>query len=239
MKERDPVSFLKFSDWINKNEHRDKDWIVVGRFQRGRDEDFATFSALIDNEPGKIAGVLKNKKWEVRVAEFGKPYLAPCLESNGVCFYFGTQEVINQVTFETFTIYRDFQGRYPSKIDIIQNFILYYNLYFNSKEKIYVDPQRGASVVKYINDLFVKVKTNYLKDYLRARDLALIRFHDHHRFVPGSLNEILGKEQEKIEVIEEDKALFVSISNAVVSGANGAYQKVIFSRLMGKDIIYP
>src|SRR5208282_5916809 len=85
----------------------------------------------------------------------------------------------NGVEFEPFTIFRSFHTTHETRTEIIQNFVLYHNLYWDDAAQKFLDTLKDEAVIEYITANHVRIKTTYLKDYLAARKMILVRFHDH------------------------------------------------------------
>jgi hypothetical protein len=228
----DNGAFLRFDDWIAAKTHLRKDWITVGRFDDFSHNSFGTFSVLAPNESETIKKILAGWSWE-QSSDFGKPYFSMHYPSKKISFHLGDKEERNGISFEAFTILREFYSAAPSRVDVIQSFMFYHGLCCDSQNDRCIEPISEEEVIKYVNPCFVNIKTHYIRDYLAARNMILVRYHDHRRLVNRSFSEIVEKEKEEIEVIEEDRRFYIVISQGLDRTAE------TFSRLLGKDIVYP
>lgn len=226
------VAFLRFEDWISSEEHLRRDWIVVARFDDFSEDSFGTFSALAPNDPKIIQEILSSWSWNLST-DFGRPYFSKHYPSKKISFHLGDKEKKNGIPFEAFTILREFYSAAPSRVDIAQSFVFYHGLCYDAHKGRYVEPISEDEVIKYVNPCFVIVKAPYIRDYLAARNMVLVRYHDHRRLVNRPSNEIIGKEKEEVEIIEKDRHFFIVIGTGFDRTAE------TFSRLLGKDMVYP
>ncbi len=221
--------FLSFEDWVSLKEHLKADWIVVGQWDKpGGSEMKATFSALTRDIKGTLGSILTSFDWDVST-DLGKPHFHKV--GKDVVLDRGDRDSFNGVTFEAFTIYRDFHEVFDSRLDITQDFILYHNLHYDLDQETLSDPLKEEDVVKWQGPLTVLVKPDYLKEYLAARRMVLVRFHDHRRFVKQSVQAAIGKESDNIRIKNDDRNYEIHIGTL---NGNGT-----FSRLLGKDVILP
>lgn len=228
-----PQLYLKFDDWVKSNSHLNKDWIVVSRFDSSLPDSFGTFSVLIPNNQKDIDSILSNWSWDAS-SDFGKPFFSKDFRSEKISFNLGSNKVENDVPIEPFTVLQEFYSAAPSRVDVVQNFVLYHNLYFDFDKKQYVEPISDQSVIRYLNDpCFITIKTSFLRDYLAARNMALLRLHDHRRLVKKSIDDLFGKKREDIQIEDNDRHFMIMI----VPGVDRNVETM--SRLLGKDIIYP
>jgi hypothetical protein len=226
------VEFLRFKDWIESNEHLRSDWITVARDDKPSVADSrGTFSALIRNTDHDSQTVLANFEWNVD-SDFGQPFFG---RSEGVITLdLGDKHLDNGVEFTPFTILRSFHTTHEGRAEIVQNFVLYHNLYWDSTAQKFLDPITNDAVIDYVAPKFVRIKTTHLKDYLAARKMMLVRFHDHRRFVKEDVAKILGQQSEEFTVRNRESHYGIYIGTLGLGQENEA-----FSRLLGKDLVRP
>lgn len=226
-------SFLKFEDWVKSKSHLNKDWITVSRFDSSVPNSFGTYSVLIPNYQKNFDSILSDWGWDAS-SDFGKPYFSKNLSLDKISFDLGNKKVENDIPFEPFTILQEFYSAAPSRVDVVQNFILYHGLYFDFDKKQYLEPISDQAVILYANDpCFVSIKTSFLRDYLAARNMALVRFHDNRRLVKKSIDDLFGKNREDIQIEDTDRHFMIMIAPGIDRNTE------TISRLLGKDIIHP
>lgn len=192
------LEFLKFEDWISKREFEDKAWIVVARLTiKAGDTDLFTTSALAKaTSKDKLQQILSKPDWETPL-EFGRPRFVRGIRSERISLELGTAERINGILFEPFTIHRQFHGIQPPRFEVVQNFFLYHNLYPAAGESVYrklnADGEEfDVIAVQQTREGYeVKVKAKFLREYLAARRMILVRQHDHRRFSQQSLESVV------------------------------------------------
>jgi hypothetical protein len=225
-----PKQFLAFKDWLESSEHRRDDWIVVARLDKSDvQENRGTFSALLRNSDQDANTILGSFGWDIDT-DLGHPFFMKSGGAGKITFELGT-ESSNDVTLEAFTISRYFHGAFESRIEIVQNFILYHELYYDSKTGKFINPITDDVVIDYVGPQHIRIRTTYLRDYLAARNMMLVRFHDHRRFLKNDVKEVLGKDSDELVVRTNDSHYRVYLGK-LVDGET-------FSRLLGKDIVKP
>lgn len=235
------IQFLKFEDWqkeLAKNRLKDL-WITVFEHHKETNEDYNTFCGLVANEKSFIQKILENFTWEVQIG-FGHPTF--WWEGfNGAIHYdrFGN---FSEILFEPLVIYRSFYGRWENYVELSEEFRLYHNLYHNNRRNEFIFLSKSGeedTVVKIEKtgaNLKVEIKVRYLRDFLAAKSMVLVRFHDHRRFSQNDLTRKLGKEIIEIKKIEENFCFDVTINpkpDFLLSN------KKCYSTFLGKDILPP
>jgi hypothetical protein len=226
------LEFLRFKDWIESNEHLRSDWITVARDDKPSVADSrGTFSALIRNTDHDSQTVLASFEWNVD-SDFGQPFFS---RSEGVTtLNLGDRHLDKGVEFTPFTILRSFHTAHEGRAEIVQNFVLYHNLYWDPAAQKFLDSLKDEVVIEYVAARYVRIKTTYLKDYLAARKMILVRFHDHRRFVKKDVAKILGKESEGSTIRNKDMHYLIYIGKLGLT-----LEDETFSRLLGKDFVRP
>ena len=230
MAESDDKSFLYFEDITGKYDDP-SGWITVSRVASGGDRDSRyLFSALASNNSTAYTHLFSTPEWDVQL-DSGYPYFGGC---ENIEFSLGNKFSNSNIGIESFMIYRTFHDLFPDTFVPVQNFILYHKLIYDDKSKSYIKPISVEPVIKYVNPEYVQVRTEYLKDYLAARNMILVRFHAHERQVNRSIKDIIRKERGSIK-IKSDSHLY----NIDVYPNIFAPEQKTYSKLFGKDIIKP
>lgn len=156
----------------------------------------------IENDWGKeimvpVYGSKKDRNWDM----FFQSYLIPITEVDnqletdtydfhnsllpGVTVYgaWDSGEAVynkwcNDVEAEPFVIKRNYNGLATDSVEIVEEFRLLFNLYYNSQTKEYSDLENEVVVIKINNDDYVSVHKKYLKSYLAIKAMAIIMHID-------------------------------------------------------------
>ena len=230
------LNFLKFEDWISARD-TDVNWTTVAQSvkeKEGTDEKiYFIISILADKiEPKKI---LESEEW-FSMVEFGNPEI---WNDEGLLKYNSNNYIEkNGVKIQPFVIHRGwFHKSLDSKFEVIQDFLLFYNLYYDSKSNMFKTISKTGDeydIIKLIYEKGIKkieINTKFLKNYLAIKNKNLVRQHDHTRFTNDSIKSITGKEHE-LFYLKDDSYHF-----HLVLAENSCSSYKSFSRLLGKDII--
>lgn len=82
----------------------------------------------------------------------------------------------NDDGFEPIVITRDFDGLKPDSIEIIEEFRLLFNLYYNAQKDEYIDLSNGEeiTVVKINSSGFITIHKTYLKTFLAVKEKVML-----------------------------------------------------------------
>jgi len=237
-------SFLRFEDWqreISKDKSCDT-WVTVyevyEKSSKNRDCLYATFCALMPNKECFIKKVLNNFEWEVHKDRLGYPTFYKKEES---IYYSRYGEIYSDILFEPLVIWRYFYDIKESQIEISEEFRLYHNLYYDSRnnEFIYISKSGEEDVVvkieEELDNVRIRIKIKYLRDFLAAKSMILVRFHNHIRYFKQDLSDIPQKPYEKIEKRGERYCFEITINFQPLVNLDNK----IYSLFLGKDILYP
>ena len=220
--------FLSFNDYF-RDKQDSVGWITVAQIDsRSKPDSRFTYSVMASL--GAKHDLLNEYRFEVRHLSFGIPTFQH--SNNNVTFDTGQKYTEGQITFEPFIIRREFHGLHDATLDVIQNFILYHNLFFDDQRSAYLDVVEEEKVIEYISPSHVRISEKYLRDYLAAREMILVRYHDHRRYTAGSVLDMFGEERKEIDVTNDNH------NYHMVIGQYGMNDDA-FSMLVGKDIILP
>lgn len=171
----DTLSFLSFSDWIQINEHRSLNSMVVARSWKDESGDFYTFSALARQAaPATPKEILSKPDWEVK-PDFGQPSFFR-RGKGPVRYDRGDTHREGHLTFHPFVVMREFHGYVSGTIELIQEFVLYHNAFWNAERNEFqrVNEEDGAilSVAQIQNggdrNKLIRVDADHLKDFWGA-----------------------------------------------------------------------
>ena len=238
----DEIRFLKFEDWqkeISRSRLTDL-WITVYDFHEEDQSQYATFCCVIPNKPEFLEKVVKAFNWDIEVG-YGHPRFWQEGVS-GQIHYERFGGIPSEVPIEPLVIYRSFHGRWGGYLELSEEFRLYHNLYYDNRknEFIFLNESGEEDVVAQVRQIGegfqVHIKTKYLRDFLAAKSMVLVRFHDHRRFLAKELTDVLGKDLVIIQRNEPNFCFRIALSPKCDSllGNRGAS-----SRFLGKDILAP
>jgi len=229
MSEFNPIKFLNFEDVLYYFENPPTDWTTVSIMRyEGKDALFL-FSVLIDNTEENKQKILSSDNWEVSV-----DISTPSFYKDGESIKYNEGIAIgDDIVLTPFTMYMESYGKYPSTVDILQNFIFYHNLRKNN-EGNYVEPHDSNVVIRYGADDLIQIQTKYLRDYLAAINAILIQYFDHVRRLPNPITEIQTEER-----IETKLSKSNYVSSLVVTRDIDPFSKGSISILNGKNLIFP
>lgn len=207
-------------------------WVTV--YQSPFDQEVrraGLFCGLVPNS--SVQEVLRTYEWDIHIGDFAPSFMRFCAEktedSNLIYDRFGHHDL----GIEPLIIVRNFQGLKPASIEVIEEFRLFHNLYFESSHPKFVKfDERGdeVSVVK-LSDNFVDIRRKHLRQFLAAKDMSLAIYfeniyHSHLEF--EKLNVAQGNCVTKAE--NEVYEFFIGKWEG-----NSDYQS--FSAVLGKKII--
>ncbi|MFW9890122.1 MAG: hypothetical protein ACFFER_18215 [Candidatus Thorarchaeota archaeon] len=235
------MGFLSFNDWLAKKEYESHDWIVVARFTDSDNSDFRTFSCLASIENDSLKTLLSTEDWDIlflgNPLRFGWPEIMQ--DSNGKLHYnSGQSAIINGIEFKPFTIYHQGEDYTIHHFELVQNFLLFADAYYDSSRKRYVSYNEDKGVVAKCEEdggriVSISVNAHLLKQYLAANRSYLVRYHDHRRWAREDISSHIG-EYKKLP-IEIDLGVFELLLQRDVVWKD----KKSNSRLLGKDVIPP
>jgi len=237
----DEIEFLRFEDWqkeISKNRLNDV-WLKVYCFKREEKDIYATFCALMPNEKNLIKRVLMHPYWEISF-DYGYPGFWRG-GADGAIHYERFGRSHGEIPFEPLVLCRSFYGLRENSVELSEDFRLYHNLYYdrNKNEFIFIDKsgeEDVAAKIEKINDDFkVHIKTIYLRDFLAAKKMVLIRFYDHIRYSEKDLTKELGTDIIIYRKSEENFCYEIIIDPKSESILNWK----AFSRFLAKDMLPP
>ena len=162
--------------WLK--ERRCHEWCTVAQHhitKHGKGKlDLYTTSVLAPKGSEEI--VLKRWSWLAN-QEFGQSMIGRDLKDGGLIMYEETSKNVgqkNEVTVEPFTLTRRWGDTWPTRFELIQNFMLFYNLHPGKDcYRAVSDSGEVMDVVRTSNKeekKWIKIRTNFLQNYLAFKD---------------------------------------------------------------------
>ena len=232
---------IEFDYWL-RHRSKNESWVVVAQYDvtkvGGCEVDLFMTSVLAT--PKSRTVLLTNSQWVTR-NDFGK---IEVWEDDGQVRIEEQVETCvgksKDTRIEPFTFLRRWNDPWPHKFELIQNFILFYNLYFDAKDDKYVAVDgtgKTTVVIKIRNDTphqKIEIRTRFLRNYLACRGRVLVRQHDNRVHGDKTLAE-LGIEPFRGRRLDGSDYVFDLTMVDVGQFGEGP----VISQLIGKDLILP
>ncbi len=221
MKQYDMHDFISFI----KEKHGEENWISLYKQITSEDksENGALFCALVTKEKTPIA--MDDFGWDLTIGD-GKPCLCTSYENGKSTTNYLSS---NNESFKPLVIYREFAGIKEDYAEFNQEFCLFHNLYFDSKNSKYVafdDAGDEIDVIKFSSDE-VKVRKSYLHSFIAATQMDLLLYFELVRYF---------KEDIHIKIEEDEKSDCLCFSkHSGDSSFTSEYKS--FVRVIGKKLI--
>ena len=232
-------SMMEFDGWL-KRRSMDESWIAVAQHDAterdGWKEDLFMTSVLAP--PGSDEALLTGSSW-LAPNNFGEVEVG----ADGNRIEVQTEKRVGKngdVTIEPFTFLRLWNGTWPSRFEIIQNFMLFYNLHFNATGNKYVavdDAGETTDVVRTENEEWhekIEIRAKFLQNYLACRGLVLVRQHDHQIHSDRTLAELGIESFRGRRLDSSDYAFELTVVDGGWTGEGPAV-----GVLKGKDLVRP
>lgn len=231
---------MEFSNWL-RSRSKDDSWVTVA-------DDYVT-----DNNDMKVSffmtSVLAKTNSLEKLFANNIQFTQPDFGTTSVWESYGqvqiderVEEIITNdkdVKVEPFTFYRQWNDTWPKEFGLIQNFILFYNLHFDTTTDKYmaVDESGETKDVIRTNNKTphkkIEIRTEFLRNYLACKDRILVRQHWNRIDNSRTLDE-LGIEsfcERKLSI--PHYTFEISVSEGGLTGESSV------SMLSGRDLILP
>ena len=189
-------------------------------------------STIIPNN--YVHNVFDSHSWDTSVDRFAPSYERLLGKgSNETIFKY--YRFSNSVGIEPLVIQRSFHGLKPKTIEILEEFRLFHNLYFEPTNTTFVrfDDSGDEVEVVRIHDNFVDVKRKEIRQFLTARNMSLAVYFDRKIFSHLTIGNIDERQAESARHGEEYTYRFALMEWDSLSGEDLRS----YSRLLGKKII--
>lgn len=161
--------------------------------------------------------------------DFNKGDGLPCCEHSGKYIKYGNKRNIRPLVF-----YRTFENTRPSYIEILEEFRLFHNLYFDKLNNKYIKINDDGSEedIIIIENFNVKIKTSAIKEFLAITNNKLLILFDIKQYSTYSL--------EKMNILAESNTyktvnLIYNLSTCNVTNFCDSYKSI--SRVLGKKVV--
>ena len=232
---------VEFGEWLERRS-MDKSWITVAQHDVSKRDGYKVdlFMTSVLAPPGSDGALLINSQW-LASNDFGR---TDVWEDGGqVLIEEQTEAHVGKnedVRIEPFTFLRLWNDTWPSKFELIQNFILFYNLHFDTTDNKYVAVNAAGDatdVVKIRDEAQrrkIDIRTEFLRNYLACRERILVRQHDNYMYFDRTLAEF-GIEPFRGRRLADSDYVF----DLAAVDADWMDGRPAISVLNGKDLILP
>jgi hypothetical protein len=204
-------------------------WITVCSLRERMLEGIAFYSALIPKK--YVAKFFEQESWDFRIGD-GSPSVWEGWGRRGRFWYerFGEPTGV-----EPLVLYRSYLGSWKSHLEVSQEFRLYFNLFHDSRNGLYLGTDSNGEVEEVIRtgERNVEVKIIYLHRFLAAKQMHLGLFFDGDAFATESLEQLDLADGFEIRYHENDVRYRLSVHENSVDPTRGR----TWSRLLGKTLI--
>ena len=224
---------ISFMDWRSDIERSliKGNWVLVYNKQQNQYEDYWICSALVPNE--RIKETLNSDNWDIFLGQGYPDFGSSAPDFKPKYLRFGNFENIEPLVY-----YRTFYDVKKTYLELSQEFIHYYNLYYDLDNRKYIKVLKDGNeedVVIIKNDL-IKVKLKYLKEYLAIKESHLAIYFDLKRFTERSFTE-LGLKLENQQIKGDNFIYFIDLADSGIYGLTKNRNAKSSSRFYGKVLI--
>lgn len=193
--------------WLNQEDVQ-KEFLTLGRGQwttvyRSWREDKKSSSGIYCGlaSPDYRERALSGSTWDLRVTD-GRPGFSQGPGENGELVTKYHREG-GEGGVEPLVLLREFHGAHPSYPEIVQEFRLFHNLWWDSAKNTFMKAHDDgtAEIVIEVSDSEVRVKTKLLRQYQAARQLDLLLFVDSMRYASSDKVVLPEKESWNAELL--------------------------------------
>lgn len=210
-----------FIDFI-KNKHGEELWITVYKHNPIGIQDFDSgmYCALVDKETTEEA--MEQNSWDLRVGCSAPGFCIYHEEGKKITEYFSNEDD----RFLRPVLMRDFHGKKENYIEILEEFRLFHNLYYDKKNNTYLsfdDAGDEVEVIKLMENE-VKIRRSYLRSFMAARQMNLLLYFEFTRHF-----------KDRVSYKEDIKT--TKLKYTIYSGESYLEGYNYFTRILGKKLI--
>ncbi len=202
---------LSFKDWIAQEEWKDPDWIILSKFTHG-DDTFWTHSVLLfldrlgeikESAPTKISPIIR----EIILEKLFEDYYLdndlhgdfgiPDIGMNDELLFNDETRDDRELRFRPIVYTYSYSENLPKRTDPLQMYlspdvVTLYRLKKQGNTFTRIDQMGNEVEVVKIelnekNDTMMKIRTDYLRDFITSANMALVRIHSHLRYRNGEI----------------------------------------------------
>jgi hypothetical protein len=157
---------MQFKDWIPKIEEEGTEvWVNLFKSIKDDKNNLVIYSCLL--KKNYVEESLKDYSWDFHITDI-----------------YGNEKIIPLL------IKRHFYGIKPDYWEITEDIRLFFRLYQKEKIFYYIDSNGDEEEVIKISDDEVKIKRNFLKEYLFTKKYVLAQFYDFFRYSDNKIKDL-------------------------------------------------
>ncbi len=153
-------------------------------------EQVGIFCGLVPNKNLQL--VLDSYNWDMEIGDSAPSFLqVRDQNSEGTTLEY-SRNGHHDHGIEPLVIVRNYQGLRPASIEVIEEFRLFHNLYFDSRGSIFVkfdDSGDEVPVIKLSDDL-VEISRKHLRQFLAAKHMSLVVYFEHMYYSKHALADL-------------------------------------------------
>lgn len=202
------------------------DWIAVYRHRKTLSLRESLSCALVPN--GYVEKALADVDWDMQ------PNVGPgCVQYGGAKTTTKYLRFVTESGLEPLVIERSFHGLKPESLEILEEFRLFHNLYFDQLRNTFVkiDSDGNETDVIQMREDEVKIRLKELRQFLALKDAHLALFFDHRYTSSQTINDMGLLPEYCDKTVRKDLTHYDLVVRDLSSGEGS------FSRLLGKKLI--
>lgn len=169
-------------------QHGEGNWITVYKSNSIEGQNDETiYCALVSKEATKKA--MQSSGWDVRIGTDMPGFVCSYCSGEELATYFpNTSENFLRLVFV-----RDFYGRVEGYVEILEEFRLLYNLYYDVDQRCFFDFDDSGEAVEVIKieEKQVRIRSRYLKSFMATKQMNLLLYFEStwHTAEPTTIKE--------------------------------------------------
>lgn len=211
--------FLEFIE----QKHGEETWVSLYKriSKDDKSEDGGFYSALVSQSATEIA--LKKPSWDLMLGGGGPDFVISYENGAETTKYMAQGDS----EFSRIVLYREFHGRKDDYFEILEEFRLFHNLYFDQKSTTYLAFDDAGDEVEVIKMLpsEIKVRKGYLRSFMAATQKNLLLYFEVTRHFSDRVDYKGDVESEALRI-------------ALYSGQSYSEGFNYFTRALGKKLIF-
>lgn len=172
--------------WI-KSDKRKSNWTTIYKHWETNGSREYLFCVLFPEK--LIDEFVDHPTWSLNITNL-RPDYAHYSEKDPVYYRWGIESKYEPIVYQQF-----YNNIYPTKFEIVEEFLQFFNLYFDSKNNSYIsvnitsEQNEIVKIVRHKDNIEIKVKTNFLRQFLFAKKVVLGFQLDYFRESDKTLSE--------------------------------------------------